>query len=1539
MPDNKRFIPENEYDQFFKTVIANSTDGIIVVDDAGVVQFANPAADEFFRGVVEQLVGYHFGVPAIDQFVELELWNPTDKALRVVEMRANEITWQGSTAHLAILRNITERKNHEQEIEEQKRWLTETGQMANVGAWTLDVRSEQVWWSKVTREIHEVPEDFDPNYDLATEFFPGRARIRIRSAIQNAIIQGKPYNLTLPFVTAKGNKLWVQSVGHPEYKDDEVVRLRGTFQDVTEQHRIQIELAESEKRLRNLFDYAPTGFVLSDIITDPSGKPSEFIIRNVNRSFEAILGLRAEDVIGESPIEAIPGITGAPIWPAIFNVARTGEPQRLNFYSDIFNRYFDISVYQPAAQQIAIVFNEITKEVLAERALQDSEKKYRQLFENILNGFALHEIILNEKGKPVDFRFLDVNSAFESQTGIKAKNVTGKKATRVLPGVEKTDLIDRYGQVALTGEAQQFELFYEPLGKHFLVLAFSPEDGQFATVFLDISDQKKTEEALEQSERHYRELFNHAILGFALHEMIYDENGEAQDFVYTEVNHAFGVQTGQDTATLSGKTASEVLPSAKETGLLDIYGEVGLTGEPVQIDYYSPDWDRYFNISAFSLEPGMVVSSVSDISDRILAENQLRQSEKKYRTLYTSMTQGVIYQNSKGEILSANFAAEHILGLSLAEMQGKSPSDPAWKAIRMNGDALPGEEHPAMVALRTGEVVEDFNFGIYNPRRRKHVWISASSIPQFREGEEAPYQVFSTFTEITDLVRVRRVLEKRVKELRCMAHVSSILQKEADLEVVCPLVIAELVAGMEFPDLAFAELMLGDRVFHSEEPFEPTENVLTASINGTEGSSGELRVFYKENVPFLDPEDQNLLNDIANRLSLWHKQRLIQERLVESEKRFRNAILHAPNPIMIHAEGGEIMEINDAWLTLSGYGRDEIDTVEKWLQLAQPDRYQKIFTALNQIVIKKRKTVDGQYAVHTKDGETLQWYFSSAPLGHLPDGRVILITMANNITDSVAAKQEKEEYFQRIIALSEIDQVMISTLQLDEVLDVITNQLQNIIQFNSMSVLLIEGDYHKIIACQGFMNTEEIVGLKFPAEPGYPNYDVIIKREPVMVKDVAKVYPNFIQPKQVKNVDGIKSWLGVPLTNQNGVIGMFTIDRQEEDPFTQGDIEIAMQYANRAAIAITNAQLFEQAKQNIERLEVLRQIDNAIIGSETLQDALDVILKKIQDNLEVDIVTVYKYEKESKALTYLQNEGFRSVGDPSIKIPLGQGFVGTVAETQEPVSVPEVRWKDSGLKFPFSFEEEGVISYYAFPLVVKGELQGVIELKHRSRLEPDEDWMLFAETLARQTAIAIDNLTLFTNLAKANEELREAYDATIEGWAHALEIRDKETEGHSRRVVQLTVDIAKKLGLSEDELVHIRRGVLLHDIGKMAIPDKVLHKPGPLDDAEWEIMRMHPDYAYEMLKSIDYLRPALTIPHYHHERWDGSGYPEGLQGKDIPLAARIFAVVDVWDALTSDRPYRKAWSEEKTKQYLRDMAGKEFDPEMVEIFLEMVDSD
>lgn len=267
------------------------------------------------------------------------------------------------------------------------------------------------------------------------------------------------------------------------------------------------------------------------------------------------------------------------------------------------------------------------------------------------------------------------------------------------------------------------------------------------------------------------------------------------------------------------------------------------------------------------------------------------------------------------------------------------------------------------------------------------------------------------------------------------------------------------------------------------------------------------------------------------------------------------------------------------------------------------------------------------------------------------------------------------------------------------------------------------------------------------------------------------------------------------------------------------------------------------------------------------------------------------------------------------------------------------------------FQSQMSVAGYQFrsimcaPLKLRNELIGVIYVDHRTLSDAfQESDKELVSAFADQAAIAIDNARLIESLKRTNEELEHAnadlenaYQATLEGWVRALDLRDKETEGHTQRVTILTERLARRLGVSGDDLIHLTRGALLHDIGKMAIPDGILLKPGALTADERALINKHPQYAYEMLHPIEFLRPALDIPYCHHEKWDGSGYPRKLKGEQIPFHARIFPVIDVWDALVSDRPYRKGLPPDEVRARIQADAGSHFDPQVVDAFLAMGD--
>jgi len=358
----------------------------------------------------------------------------------------------------------------------------------------------------------------------------------------------------------------------------------------------------------------------------------------------------------------------------------------------------------------------------------------------------------------------------------------------------------------------------------------------------------------------------------------------------------------------------------------------------------------------------------------------------------------------------------------------------------------------------------------------------------------------------------------------------------------------------------------------------------------------------------------------------------------------------------------------------------------------------------------------------------------------------------------------------------------------------------------------------------------------------------------------------------------------------------------------------------------------EKIQRHVRRFQALRAIDVAISGGPDLQFTLGILLEQIMAQLSVDAAAILFHRAGTQQLEYAASRGFHTEASLHPSIQMGEGFAGNVAITRKTIHIPDLSLvPDMGDQL-MPIEAEAFKVYYGVPLIAKGQVKGVLEVFLRTSRTIDQERLEFLEALAGQAAIALDNSSLFEQLQDSNTELSIAYDATLEGWAKALELRDRETVGHAHRVIEMTLRVADRLGMRGETLQHIRRGALLHDIGKMGIPDSILLKPGPLNPNEWEIMRQHPVHAYEMLKTIDYLSPALEIPYCHHEKWDGNGYPQGLKGTSIPISARIFAVVDVWDALTSDRPYRSAWSEHRALEYIQRESGRHFDPQVVNAF-------
>ena len=354
------------------------------------------------------------------------------------------------------------------------------------------------------------------------------------------------------------------------------------------------------------------------------------------------------------------------------------------------------------------------------------------------------------------------------------------------------------------------------------------------------------------------------------------------------------------------------------------------------------------------------------------------------------------------------------------------------------------------------------------------------------------------------------------------------------------------------------------------------------------------------------------------------------------------------------------------------------------------------------------------------------------------------------------------------------------------------------------------------------------------------------------------------------------------------------------------------------------------------RMQALSAIDQAITSRQKLKTTLSIVLEQVITQLQAKAAAILLLDPETQTLAYRAGVGFKTDEITKTNISMGEGLTGKAALHREAFGACNLQSEESGFTRIALAKAENLCCYQTVPLLIKGKVLGVLEVFTTQPRTFDTEWLGYCKALAQQAAIAIDNDSLFYTLKRANTELIQAYDSTIEGWSTALDLRDRETKDHSLRVTEMTVKLCRASKMPAQSLIHVRRGALLHDIGKMGIPDNILLKKDALSEHDWAIIKKHPEYAYALLYPIEYLRPALDIPYCHHEKWDGTGYPRGLKGEEIPLSARLFAIVDVWDALLSDRPYRKGWPKEKVYDHIRSLSGTHFDPEAVRLFFAVI---
>lgn len=707
---------------------------------------------------------------------------------------------------------------------------------------------------------------------------------------------------------------------------------------------------------------------------------------------------------------------------------------------------------------------------------------------------------------------------------------------------------------------------------------------------------------------------------------------------------------------------------------------------------------------------------------------------------------------------------------------------------------------------------------------------------------------------------------------------------------------------------------LGQNAFayiHPEDVARVREAFETTLREGR-GSSPEFRVRKADGSwAWLDVVGTNLLDDpnvgaiVANSRDVSARKEAT-DAFIASKARWQSLIQHSSDLITLIARDGTILYQSPSVHHLFGYDAGTVVGKNAFGYL-HPDDTEALRVSFQEILQEGRAEVT-TYRVRTATGAWL--WLETIGMNLLDDPNVAAIVLnSRDVTERRRIEQEREGILYRMQQrVKELTAVHHAAKILRDDRKPLRDTLQELI------ALLPEAFQHTHAATARLtLDDLQVITPGFMETPWTLAADFSIVEDPAQQGRLEVAY---LEP--------------CPDADEGPFLN-------EERALLESLAELLRWYVERRQSREAIEKLNHDLVQQLERLTALHGIDTVITSSLDLNFSLERIAEQVRGNLKVDAVHVALYRPILKTFEHGTSQGFHTSMVKTLTFRLGEGYIGQAALERKPVFFPDISQMDPPFFPREAITQEGFVSYYIVPLISKGELQGVLGLLHREKLEPDEGWFNFSRALALQAAIAIDGATLFQNLQRANNELVLAYDRTIEGWARALDLKDEESAGHSRRVTELSVRLAERFGLRGEALADVRRGALLHDIGKMGVPDAILLKEGKLSEEEWAVMKSHTSYAYQLLSPITFLRRAIDIPHAHHEKWNGSGYPRGLKGEQIPLAARIFAVVDVYDALTSDRPYRKAWSEAKTLAHIQAQSGSHFDPKVVKTFLELLE--
>ncbi|MEW6401886.1 MAG: PAS domain S-box protein [Chloroflexota bacterium] len=1345
----------------------------------------------------------------------------------------------------------------------------------------------------------------------------------LEATAQGKIEPGQP--IVLRWVRKDGRIIWTEQRNVSIFNEaGELTALEGIARDITERKQAEKTLRRVERRSQALIEKAPDGIVL----IGPDGR-MVFASPAAKRMF----GYEGKDEVGLNPAEFTHPedlgmvlttlselIQDPSLTPTLQYRFRHSNGNWRWVESTFTNMFGDESI-----NAIVINFRDITERRLAEEKVLSLARFPSENPGPILR-LASNGVILY--ANPASDSLL---RKWGCGVGENAPLFWQQKVVEALTS-RKSETVD------------------VPCGKLTYSMFIAPivEEAYVNLYGRDITERQQAEEALRKAEAKYRNIFENAT----------------EAITQTTPGGQFITANPAAARILGYESPEELIASVTDIGR-QFYVQPGRRGEFMRLmeenervigfesEVYRKDGTIVWfseNSRAVRDEQGNLLyfeGTTEDVTARRRAEEAMHKAEEKYRNIFENAMDAITQTTPDGRYITANPAAARMLGYDSPEELISSLADLDHRFY-----VEPGRRKEFIRLMEQSATVTGFESEVYR-KDGSTIWISESS-QAIHDDQGNLLRYEGTAEDITARMRAEQALTESearyrslIDQIPAIVYLHDVQSEPARTEFISPRV--RDILGYSPEEWMAGGLELWEKSIHPDDRDRVVEQY-RASTRIDALYSQEYRMITRDRRTIWVHDTATIQRDEQGRPINMQgiAYDMTADKRTEATMRLQSAALEAAaNAIVITNVDGIIQWVNPAYTQLTGYSLEEATGQNPrilWSGVQDQAFYQDLWDT-----ILAGRVWQGELTNKHKDGALYNEEQIITPLSDASGRITHFIGVKQDIT---RRKRNEANIARRVVELEALHQSGIAFSQTldqrdigEKVIEVLSGRLDW--HHAAVRVRRADSDEVELIA---YIHPDEKPDSRLRLNSAVTHVGegltgwVIQHGKPLHINNLST------DPRYVETFDGMKSGLYAPMRIHSTILGCISVESDQTDAFSEEDLRLLMTLATQAAAAIQNARLFEamqlelnrrtkaeeKNREQLSRLTALREIDQAINSSFDVNISLHVLLSQTVKQLGVDAATVLRYDPDVNTLKYAAGLGFRSGAVQMESINLTSSYAGRAVLERRVVQLPDLAAAEENLFAAGSLQKEGFAGYFGAPLVVKDNVIGVLEVFQRSIVARDDEWLDFFKTLAGQAAIAMDNGQLFEKLHRTNYELMQAYDATIEGWSRAMDLRDKETEGHSQRVTDMSLRLARLMGVQENEIIHIRRGALLHDIGKMGVPDPILLKADKLSEEEWAIMRKHPEFAHEMLSPIRFLRAALDIPYCHHEKWDGSGYPRGLRGGQIPLAARVFAVVDVWDALTSDRPYRPAWSRETALEYIRQQTGKHFDPQVVDIFLRMM---